>query len=65
MQKDHEKKLYKFYQKNKRMPSFREIGQIAGLVYDVPTVADLVLRLRHEYDESVAGLAPLGGDSSG
>jgi enoyl-[acyl-carrier protein] reductase II len=42
-----------------------EIGQIAGLVHDVPTVADLVLRLRREYDEAVAGLTPLGGDSSG
>ena len=44
MQKDHEKKLYKFYQKNKRMPSFREIGRITGLK-STNAVSKLVDRL--------------------
>src|SRR5512139_962774 len=44
MQKDHEKKLHRFYQKNKRMPSFREISRITGLK-STNAVSKLVDRL--------------------
>lgn len=36
-----------------------EIGQVAGMIHDVPTVAELVARLRREYNESVAALPRL------
>jgi repressor LexA len=43
MQK-HQDKIYKFYRKNKRMPSFREISQITGLK-STNAVSKLVDRL--------------------
>jgi enoyl-[acyl-carrier protein] reductase II len=35
-----------------------EIGQVAGLIDDVPSVADLVARLLTEYDAAAARLRP-------
>lgn len=35
-----------------------EIGQVSGLIDDVPTVAELMPRLLREYDEAVARLHP-------
>lgn len=36
-----------------------EIGQVAGLIHDVPTVAALVTRLRQEYNEAIAAFPRL------
>ncbi len=41
-----------------------EIGQVAGLIDDVPTVADVVARLLAGYDAAVARLAPPDGTRS-
>lgn len=38
-----------------------EVGQVAGLIDDVPTVATVVARLLAGYDAAVARLAPPGG----
>ncbi|MHB8080282.1 MAG: NAD(P)H-dependent flavin oxidoreductase [Candidatus Krumholzibacteriia bacterium] len=38
-----------------------EVGQVAGLIDDVPTVAEVVARLLAGYDAAVARLAPPGG----
>ena len=37
-----------------------EVGQVAGLIDDVPTVAEVVARLLAGYDDAVARLAPPG-----
>lgn len=33
-----------------------EIGQVSGLIHDIPTVADLVARLRQEYKNAMAAM---------